>query len=232
MAAVAESKHDDVDPAKDKAVSLRQPAIFVNHGAGPMPYLRHIGKLKENRMDSDFMIGSLQRVSEHIEHYKPKAVCIVSAHWEEATPTVLYQKSPKLLYDYGGFGKEAFEIKYPAPCSLQMTDRVVQLLTESGHPRVLLDLKRGYDHGLFIPMIIAAPNADIPLIQVSLHSVTRNRQQTARNNLRCDFCTSKVQNVENFDCALQLGRNAEPFEGRRSDDHRIGNVVSQYEGIQ
>ena len=61
---------------------------------------------------------------------------------------------------------------------------MVQLLKENGNKKVVLDQKRGYDHGVFIPLVIAAPDASIPLIQVSLHSVTGDRKETARKNLR------------------------------------------------
>ncbi len=135
-------------------------------------------------MDSDFMIKSLLDVSKQIERFKPKAICVISAHWEQPTPTVLYQKYSSLLFDFYGFPKSSYQLKYPAPCDLGVADRIVKLLKESGHKEVTLDRKRGYDHGVFIPMAIAAPNADIPLVQVSLCSVTGNRRETAMHNLR------------------------------------------------
>ena len=75
----------------------RQPAIFVNHGGGPMPYLQHKGK--QVIFDSTFIISSLLKLGEYINKYKPKALCIVSAHWESSKPTVLYHKSPQLYFD-------------------------------------------------------------------------------------------------------------------------------------
>ena len=98
---------------------------------------------------------------------------------------LLYQASPPLLFDYYGFPKAAYEIQYPAPCDLKLADKVVALLKAAGgFEEVKLDKTRGYDHGVFVPLTIAAPKADIAVIQVSLCKVTEDRRHTAMRNLR------------------------------------------------
>ena len=175
------------DECKENIVQ-RQPAIYITHGGGPLPYLQHISNNQKYRMnDQSFPISNLQNLGIYITKYKPKAICVVSAHWETSKPTVLYQKSPPLYYDYYGFPKEAYELSYNAQIDMALTDKVVELLQELGgysKNDIILDKKRGFDHGVFIPLKIGYKEADIPLIQVSLSAVTGDKKDTAKRNLR------------------------------------------------
>ncbi len=98
---------------------------------------------------------------------RPTAVLVVSAHWEEDVPTVLGAATPPLFHDYYGFPKEAYEIEYPAPGAPALAARVAGLLESRGIP-CRIDDRRGFDHGLFIPLKLMYPEADIPCTQLSL----------------------------------------------------------------
>jgi 4,5-DOPA dioxygenase extradiol len=98
---------------------------------------------------------------------KPDAILVISAHWEESAATLLSAPSPGMLYDYYGFPSEAYQITYPAPGSPELANRIAELLDNS-HIAARLDPDRGFDHGLFIPLKLMYPKADIPSLQLSL----------------------------------------------------------------
>jgi aromatic ring-opening dioxygenase catalytic subunit (LigB family) len=98
---------------------------------------------------------------------KPDAILVVSAHWEERFATLLGSPSPSLFYDYYGFPREAYTITYPAPGNPKLAQRIAKIL-EQNHIPVRIDAQRGFDHGLFIPLKLMYPQADIPALQLSL----------------------------------------------------------------
>lgn len=97
----------------------------------------------------------------------PKAILCVSAHWEEAEFTVMTNPRPSMLYDYYGFPPETYLIKYPAPGSLELAARVRELLTKAGITS-REDRQRGFDHGVFVPLMVSYPAANIPVVPLSL----------------------------------------------------------------
>jgi len=97
----------------------------------------------------------------------PSAILVVSAHWEETEWTVTSGSKPSLIYDYYGFPPHTYELKYEAPGSVEVATRVKELINLTG-ATCNLDASRGWDHGIFIPMLIAFPRADIPIVQLSL----------------------------------------------------------------
>ncbi|CAL8467387.1 g6924 [Coccomyxa elongata] len=140
--------------------ALRQPAVFVAHGGGPLPLLGHPGHANLTRW--------LQNFSSTL-HAKPKAILVVSAHWEEPTPSLTANRAPELIYDYYNFPPESYKITYPAPGSPDLAERAAGLLRSAGFaPR--LDSARGFDHGTFVPLKLAFPAANIPVVQLSLLS--------------------------------------------------------------
>jgi len=98
---------------------------------------------------------------------KPEAILVISAHWEEYVATLLNAPTPSLFYDYYGFPEEAYEITYPVPGSPALAERIVRLLNRNQIPAGF-DSLRGFDHGLFIPLKLMYPEADIPSLQLSL----------------------------------------------------------------
>ena len=110
---------------------------------------------------------------------KPDAILVISAHWEESVATLLGAQNPAMFYDYYGFPAEAYEITYPAPGSPELANRIAGLLIKNNIP-ARIDPQRGYDHGLFIPLKLMYPQADIPSLQLSL---LRGLNPTAHMNL-------------------------------------------------
>jgi aromatic ring-opening dioxygenase catalytic subunit (LigB family) len=132
-------------------------ALFISHGGGPMPLL---GEPRHREM-----VTCLKVLSAKLR--RPDAVIVVSAHWEEDAATITAGKTPSLIYDYYGFPKESYEIKYPCKGEPALARELHQLLTNAGI-KTKLDPERGFDHGVFIPLKIMYPEADIPCVQISL----------------------------------------------------------------
>ncbi len=137
--------------------SDRAQIVYFSHGGGPLPIL---GDPYHKAM-VEFMVGlpSLLR--------RPEAILVISAHWEERNATLLGAERPAMFYDYYGFPPKAYEIQYPAPGSPALARKIASLLEEAGVAS-RIDLQRGFDHGLFIPLKLMYPKADIPAIQLSL----------------------------------------------------------------
>lgn len=131
--------------------------VFFSHGGGPLPILGDPG----HKAMVEFMRALPARLR------KPDAIVVVSAHWEEDAATLMSAPAPTMLYDYYGFPDEAYRITYPAPGSPGLASRIAVLLKENGVP-ARLDHRRGFDHGLFIPLKLMYPQADIPALQLSL----------------------------------------------------------------
>jgi aromatic ring-opening dioxygenase catalytic subunit (LigB family) len=98
---------------------------------------------------------------------RPKAVLIISAHWECAEPTILASEKHTLLYDYYGFPEHTYRLQYPASGSPALGTRVQDLLKQAGIASQQ-EHQRGLDHGVFIPFKLIYPEADIPIVQLSL----------------------------------------------------------------
>lgn len=142
----------------------RQPTLFVPHGGGPWPFVDLGGFIPERDIESlrAYFVGLPSALPE-----PPRALVVVSAHWEQSVATVMTAAHPPILYDYGGFPREAYSITWPAPGDPALAERVLGLLEGAGI-RARADAQRGYDHGTFIPFKVAWPEADVPAVQVSL----------------------------------------------------------------
>jgi len=111
------------------------------------------------------MVACLRAIAAKIE--RPSAIIVVSAHWEERLPTVTSGENPALIYDYSGFPEESYEIEYPCPGAPDLSRSIAGQLGKAGI-EARLDQARGFDHGLFVPLKIMYPEADIPCVQLSL----------------------------------------------------------------
>ncbi len=99
----------------------------------------------------------------------PKALLVISAHWESPLPTVISSTQPPLLYDYSGFPPDTYALTWPAPGSPSLATRVQTLLGAAGIQSAT-DSTRGFDHGVFIPLKLAYPQAQLPTVQLSLRA--------------------------------------------------------------
>jgi aromatic ring-opening dioxygenase catalytic subunit (LigB family) len=142
--------------------SDRMPVVFIPHGGGPWPFV----EMGFPREDVDRLAGYLRSVRS-VPPRPPRALLVVSAHWEEPVPTVMTAERPPILYDYYGFPPESYAIQWPAPGAPDLAARVRELFTAAGIATAS-DPARGYDHGTFIPLKLTYPNADVPAIQLSL----------------------------------------------------------------
>lgn len=118
---------------------------------------------------------------------RPKAIVIVSAHWESNELLVNGNPQPETWHDFGGFPPELFAVQYPAPGIPELTHRVLELLAEADLP-ARMNTQRPFDHGVWVPLSLMYPHADIPIVQVSLPSRMGPALQTkvgqALNRLR------------------------------------------------
>lgn len=100
---------------------------------------------------------------------KPKTIVVISAHWEAQAYTVNTQAAPSLLYDYHGFPEHTYQLSYPGAGAPRLAADVRERLAAAGLP-VAEEDQRGLDHGVFIPFKLVYPEADIPIVQLSLRA--------------------------------------------------------------
>lgn len=147
------------------------PSVFISHGGGPcffmdVPQDSIFYPLSKNSKTAEWL---KQLVPQLKLHATPKAIVVISAHWEEDEIKVYGHSNPNLYFDYYGFPKETYELKYPAPGSPEVANKVVKALQDAGIS-CGIELSRGFDHGVFVPFLLAFPEAKIPVIQLSLNS--------------------------------------------------------------
>lgn len=141
---------------------MRLPTYFISHGGGPWPYVpemrRNLRVLEESLADMPRQIGTT-----------PKAVLMVSGHWEDDVFAVMSSPQPPMVYDYYGFPPHTYSVVYPAPGAPTVAARVQQLIEAAGLPS-RLDAQRGFDHGTFAPMAVMYPQAHVPVLQLALQT--------------------------------------------------------------
>lgn len=98
---------------------------------------------------------------------RPKALLVVSAHWEQDEVTLMTAAKPPMLFDYYGFPDHTYQLKWPAPGAPELATQIAGLLDKAGIKNKT-DGSRGFDHGVFVPLLLAFPKADVPTLQLSL----------------------------------------------------------------
>lgn len=131
----------------------RMPTLFISHG-GPNIVI-----------DESEARAFLQGLSAHAP--RPKAIVVMSAHFETGGVTVVTDPNPEMIYDFRGFAPELYSMVYPAPGQPELAERIFALLKQAGLAPSRSE-KRGYDHGTWTPLLLAWPQADIPVVQVSI----------------------------------------------------------------
>lgn len=140
--------------------SNRLPALFIPHGGGPCFFMDDPQGMW-NGMES-YLAGISGELPE-----PPKAIIVISGHWETDGFCLTTSTQPPLIYDYYGFPPHTYEIRYPAPGEPDLAAKAASLLRAAGL-QCGLDTERGLDHGVFIPMKVAFPEAAIPVVEMSL----------------------------------------------------------------
>jgi len=142
---------------------MRMPVYFVSHGGGPWPFM------PEARPAYAALTASFEEMPRQIGR-KPAAILMISAHWEARGGFLIMDNPrPPMVYDYYGFPEHTYTIQYPAPGSPELARRVAELLKQAGLPHAF-DHERGFDHGAFVPLSLIYPDADVPVVQLSLET--------------------------------------------------------------
>ena len=142
--------------------SARMPTWFIPHGGGPCFFMDW------NPPDAwDHMADFLKNAASTLPR-TPKAIVMVSAHWAQSHFAVTRGAQPELIYDYYGFPPHTYELKYPAPGAPALADQIVKTLSAAGSASAP-DAQRGFDHGMFILLKLIFAEANIPVVQLSLH---------------------------------------------------------------
>lgn len=141
----------------------RLPTYAISHGGGPWPWAK-----KTMPTNWDPLETALSGIPREIG-VTPKAILMVTAHWEASAFMVQTHPSPPMMYDYGGFPPHTYEIQYRAPGSPAVAERTRELLAGAGLPTAT-DSSRGFDHGTFVPAYVMYPKANVPVVQLSIHA--------------------------------------------------------------
>jgi len=143
-------------------MTARMPVIFVSHGGGPWPW--------GEGMREQFAVTEREfaRLPSLLPG-KPRAVLVISGHWEESEFTLATSAHPSTIYDYSGFPPHTYELKYPAPGAPDLATHVAHLL-RAAEIATHVDPSRGFDHGVFVPLYLMYPHADVPILMLSMKS--------------------------------------------------------------
>jgi aromatic ring-opening dioxygenase catalytic subunit (LigB family) len=148
------------------AVADRLPTLFIPHGGGPCFFMQTPPQFPQDMWDS--MAAYLRGLDAGIGQ-RPKAVLVVSGHWDAARPTLNVADKPPLLFDYYGFPEHTYRLTYPASGAPELAAEVRRLLAAAGFDSDT-EAERGLDHGVFAPFKLVYPDADVPVLQLSLES--------------------------------------------------------------
>ena len=132
---------------------MTMPSIFLSHGAPTLPltdtpardFLSHLGPMLD----------------------RPKAILVISAHWETERPTLSAVQWNETIHDFRGFPRALYDLRYPAPGAPELATNIAARLREAGFDSEI-DTDRGLDHGAWVPLLLAYPAADIPVLQLSV----------------------------------------------------------------
>ena len=143
----------------------RQPSIFLPHGGGPCFFMDWTwGPADTWSATQRFLEGLAATLPA-----PPKAILVIGGHWEESAFTASTVAKPALIFDYSGFPEHTYRLTWPAPGEPELANRVAELLAQAGLPAAL-SATRGFDHGVFVPLKVAFPQAGIPVVTLSLAS--------------------------------------------------------------
>lgn len=207
-------------------MSLRAPALFVGHGS-PMNAI-------EDTPSARFWAEIAQRFP------KPAAIVVISAHWVTDGVKVLSSARPKTIHDFGrGFPQALFDVQYPAPGAPELAQRIATLLTDFG---ATLDDSWGFDHGAWSVLRRMYPNADVPIVQVSLdarrppqahHAIAQALAPLRDDNVLILAAGNIVHNLAAFFRTKQLEPWVKAFDGfvtdaaERGDDNAVLNYAAR-----
>jgi aromatic ring-opening dioxygenase catalytic subunit (LigB family) len=139
----------------------KMPTLFIPHGGGPCFFMDW------DPPDTWKKMGAWLASLAGTIGVTPKALVVISGHWESPELAVTGATHPPLIYDYQGFPPHTYQLRYDAPGAPALAEQIAGLLKQAGIP-VGIDPARGFDHGVFIPLKVVYPDADVPIVQLSL----------------------------------------------------------------
>lgn len=168
------------------------------------------------------LIAFLRGIGTH--YARPDAIVLVSAHWEARVPALNAAAAPPLLFDYYGFPPETYQITYAAPGQPDLAGRIAKLLEQGGFAAELVH-DRGYDHGVFVPLKLVYPNADIPIVQLSLI-----KGLDAAQHIQLGRCLAPLreQNVAIVGSGMSFHNLQAMFAGERADLRAASDQFDQW----
>jgi aromatic ring-opening dioxygenase catalytic subunit (LigB family) len=197
--------------------SVKLPVFYIPHGGGPWNVMEEsfggstgYGALKEYLVE----LGNRYRE-------KAKALLVISAHWEEPKPAIHFGAAPGMLYDYGGFPDFTYRLKWPAPGHPELAARIEGLLAAAGFSTTR-ESGRGYDHGTFVPLMVAFPEARLPVAQVSLVNGLDPAVHFALGQALEPLRSEKV-------LIIGSGMSYHNMRGFMSSDPRVGQISKRFD---
>ncbi|KAL8393780.1 hypothetical protein RB595_003505 [Gaeumannomyces hyphopodioides] len=159
-----------ISPHSPPPAMPRGAVIALSHGGGPMPLLGHPDSAQMTKSMRE-RVPEILRLNDPDPARRPAAIVLVTAHWVAPSgltfPSITSGPRPDLIFDYYNFPPESYKYKYPAPGAPDLAARLAELARDQGlSPSLHPD--RGYDHGVFVPLLLAHPAADVPVLQVSV----------------------------------------------------------------
>lgn len=154
---------ENIMPGQNPSTGTLMPSLFIPHGGGPCFFMDW------NPPDTWLGMAAFLKGVIATLPARPRAIVLVSAHWLEPHFSVTGHARPQLVYDYYGFPQHTYELTYPASGDPALAERIAALAGAAGLD-ARVDPGRGFDHGMFIPLKLVAPDADIPVVQLSLRA--------------------------------------------------------------
>lgn len=193
---------------------MRLPSLFIPHGAGPCFFMQgHPGFPDIWEPLGDWLRGLATQIGQ-----RPRAILVVSAHWQSPVFSVTASAKPSLLYDYYGFPAHTYLLKYPVSGSPELAGRVCELLRAGGF-EAQQDPQRGLDHGAFIPLMLSYPQADIPVLQLSLQ-----RQLNPAQHLAAGRCLAALR-----DEGVLIVASGMSFHNMRPDQNQLAERARAFD---
>ncbi len=186
--------------------------LYIPHGGGPLPLLGDPGYAR--------LATALRKLNATVEG--ARAIILVTAHWEADHPTIATANKPGMLFDYYGFPEAAYQIDYPAPGAPEIAESVAAALNGEGFS-AQFDPDRGFDHGTFIPMALIRPQADIPILQMSLLSSLDPAAHLAMGRALANLPLDNVVLIGSGFSFHNLGA----LTGRLKDDGQTGPAMAR-----
>ena len=153
--------------ASSTQATTTMPALYLSHGAPPL-------------VDDGLWASQLASLGRRLP--RPREILIVSAHWESAPLMLGATETVPLVHDFGGFHPKYHQARYPAPGAPELADRLTKLMSDT--ETVTRQPDRGLDHGAYVPLTVMYPDADVPVLQMSLPTLDPDRLLELGRRLR------------------------------------------------